>query len=1025
VGCRLVVTEYAFDLYPRDDPRDGTRLIRYTYEDLIAAEYKDVIGVGSGQATIWHDHSGAEEIDSRGEQYVRIVRLGGAEAVVGGMWTSKLPFETAVASERRHLTFSGPGQMAYLARAVMAPHTYIHDVFTGQDPFDDRWRLSNQSTVFANGPFLGAMLWRVIYEAQHFRNTATYTHKHADGIIYTDSHADDRLVSRIPDIVLGFDQFEDSNGNDWTLTAGEFGAQVGENVLAVVQRLMQAGLSIRMDPDDFTLYAWEGRPATKLGRSTNRTGASWGASVVRFQVPTDATTATGNILSDANRVVNAYLPRGPIWVGGNDLYHKETGTADALYEGFVHSTAEDDDALAQIGAAQRGAREEAADVGTLKTILGDDATNGAYLPGEHYLLDELVRINTGSGEFDYDEANYPVGAWRISLPAGGAEWEAFVDLGASFDEAERREFAIPPTPSHTHPSNLCRPSSPGEVETGRIYFTNNDATGTGLDLSTDYSPSWDVSAITGADPKALYSTPQSTLGNSGTGNPYAAVNVAAGYIGTDMWARQLSDLPAGVLATVQAGGSFSMAVRSKNRTGVGISSDQQNFPETTARIWRPGTSTFIGTLFDVGDATGGYVFAESNFVVIPITATVTAVPSAVGTDILVLELGGDHQTPTSGGTGWAYRPGDSSIDDLPLVVDSAADQNAWAEFSSIGTAGGGEGDGNIRLVGTSNRAKRCDDTEHWHDTREPTVLDDWDQGMRVGTLWLDDTTGRVWWLTDNTAGAAVWVLITDPTPSGGGGSTTLTVTEEDAAPEVIVDTIKFPNGSVTDNGDGSASIAFEETPHSHDPPTAGVHKILVQRTTSFGTSNSNDSVPDYDTVIEDTMTDSWWDAGDPDGLVVTADYDGLDAIITAKGFMGDPGSSDYLELKVYYFPAASGRNRPIDASTDEQYLLGVSQQPADDNINHIIEFVSDPVTVGTGDRIFAAWRTSNNQTLITYEGRTSITLGAYILGGGGGEVTEEDVRDAGRWEVIVSGTAPPVAVSNPDDDDWLYGWVSG
>jgi hypothetical protein len=83
------------------------------------------------------------------------------------------------------------------------------------------------------------------------------------------------------------------------------------------------------------------------------------------------------------------------------------------------------------------------------------------------------------------------------------------------------------------------------------------------------------------------------------------------------------------------------------------------------------------------------------------------------------------------------------------------------------------------------------------------------------------------------------------------------------------------------------------------------------------------------------------------------------------------------------------------------------------------------VTVGTGDRIFAAWRTSNNQTLITYEGRTSITLGAYILGGGGGEVTEEDVRDAGRWEVIVSGTAPPVAVSNPDDDDWLYGWVSG
>ncbi len=35
------------------------------------------------------------------------------------------------------------------------------------------------------------------------------------------------------------------------------------------------------------------------------------------------------------------------------------------------------------------------------------------------------------------------------------------------------------------------------------------------------------------------------------------------------------------------------------------------------------------------------------------------------------------------------------------------------------------------------------------------------------------------------------------------------------------------------------------------------------------------------------------------------------------------------------------------------------------------------------------------------------------------------VQNAGHWEVIVSGTAPPVAVSNPADDDWLYGWVAG
>jgi len=33
------------------------------------------------------------------------------------------------------------------------------------------------------------------------------------------------------------------------------------------------------------------------------------------------------------------------------------------------------------------------------------------------------------------------------------------------------------------------------------------------------------------------------------------------------------------------------------------------------------------------------------------------------------------------------------------------------------------------------------------------------------------------------------------------------------------------------------------------------------------------------------------------------------------------------------------------------------------------------------------------------------------------------VAAAGRWEVVVSGSAPPVAVSTPADDDWVYAWV--
>lgn len=38
---------------------------------------------------------------------------------------------------------------------------------------------------------------------------------------------------------------------------------------------------------------------------------------------------------------------------------------------------------------------------------------------------------------------------------------------------------------------------------------------------------------------------------------------------------------------------------------------------------------------------------------------------------------------------------------------------------------------------------------------------------------------------------------------------------------------------------------------------------------------------------------------------------------------------------------------------------------------------------------------------------------------------ESGATGGGRWEVVVSGTAPPVAVSTPADDDWVYAWVSG
>lgn len=77
---------------------------------------------------------------------------------------------------------------------------------------------------------------------------------------------------------------------------------------------------------------------------------------------------------------------------------------------------------------------------------------------------------------------------------------------------------------------------------------------------------------------------------------------------------------------------------------------------------------------------------------------------------------------------------------------------------------------------------------------------------------------------------------------------------------------------------------------------------------------------------------------------------------------------------------------------------------------------AQPSTPPSGKGVFYAGTDSKPYYLNDSGTATDLTAGAP---------TEAQVRDAGRWEVVVSGTAPPVAVSNPDDDDWVYGWVSG
>lgn len=432
---------YHFDLYPRDDPKDGIRLVRFT--KLQRAAYEDVIGVGSGIAVIRASDPEAEFLDPRGEDYVRVVEEdtdAETETVVGGFWNDKGRFAAINARNTERLTFGGSAAMAYLVRAVMPIHSYLN-IFDpprfGHDPVDRLWRL-HQHQGGGDVESLGTMLWRAVGECQAFR-TSAYHHIHMpSGVGHVGTHTGDRTESAIPDLSIDFSENLDSDGNPWTLTSDSFTVAIGDDLLSVVSQLMQLGLYVTMNPDTFVLSAWD-----SPGNRRDRTGSAWGANVVRFQVPTDATTATGNILSESERTITSYIKRSTVWVIGSDnTYAKVTGSSDIPWEGAERSDSVESSSLEQVGEASINARDDADDSIEVKIKLGADPSNGLYRPWQEVRIEDVVTVHSGTDTWDHDEQDFPVGGLRIEQKEGG-DWWAWAQLGASWRAISDRQFQHP------------------------------------------------------------------------------------------------------------------------------------------------------------------------------------------------------------------------------------------------------------------------------------------------------------------------------------------------------------------------------------------------------------------------------------------------------------------------------------------------------------------------------------------------------------------------------------------------------
>jgi hypothetical protein len=700
------VIRYHFDLYPRTDPKNGALQVRFT--GLQEAEYRsEANGTGSGRFAIRASHTDADVVLPGGSQYIRVVRedtVAVTEAVVGGFFLDQGDVTVLDDNTTHRLEFGGAGTLSVLDRAVMAPISYTGDEI--QRVPDGNWAFAELFTVDTT---LGAVLYRVMREALiGFRSPAVV--------------ADDREETVIGMVTLGFSRTQDSDGNAWTLSSGEFQAQVGEPVLQVVRRLMEAGLYVEMDPDTFELNAWQ---SASHGR--DRTGLAWGTNVIRFTNPSDAVSNIGtvpnaNILSQLVRGINAKLPTSHIWVGpqtDGGPYGDQRQVISVPRERFYAYESDDRDILEEIAEAQITALNEASDIVRLRYKLGTDPANGLYLPFETILNDDAVTVDTtGLAVWHFTDDTYPVAAQTIKLRAGG-DWEAWVDLGSPYHNMSSRSFQARPVPDHTHPHNprLCQP---GVTATATVYEQYD----------------WDSGQETIANPVATFGTQMLVQAQ--------AVGPETGADGTT-YCGSFGDIVATESNPIAVVAGTTYRIESKSQ-GFGHSWPTTDFGFVNWSIaakWRDNTGTLLRT--DI-------IASHAN---------------ATQDGPFLVDAGGDFVAPT-GATRLHFKQAEAGL----------GNENAATKWDSVVIStvdGGSTGDGHPDLVGSDLRAARCDHRHDVHRDRPPSVTDDGAAGYKLGTLWaqLDDLTNpteivAVWMLVDTTTGAAVWLEL--PTGTTGGGS---------------------------------------------------------------------------------------------------------------------------------------------------------------------------------------------------------------------------------------------------------------
>ncbi len=789
--ARLYLTVYA-----RDDML-GDSL--GTVNEATELSYQDVLhGTGSGRVKINRYHPQAALLVQ--DRYCRVHSDAG---VIGAFFLEEgvVDLSSDEGKGGEFIVWTGRGPLAVLETAVMDNDS---DIVGGEDPIEGFWDLSNQGPLAGNSsahPI--TMFKRAVVEAKLQTPTGLGGVDHSS-----------------------FTYDEDSNGDPLSFIDGEWGVNVGDDLLTVLAKLDQiGGVTFRMSTD-FELSAW-------LTYGDDRSG-TFGAGNVRFEEGV-------NIASAISRKVRGGVTRTHLIVGGADrifvtVTDPDYTTGDVIRWGFLSvPESSNEDALESAGLAHIEARKRQTDVWVIPAHdHGDDEAAGIYEPGTHYFVGDTVTVHTGTGPYDADGVDSPVASVTWELKAGdeaNGDYWVKVEIGSTFNWEGNKGFDSRPGSQNLF--HLCQPLTPGTESLFRFYPS--------LDVGAAdpaRHANWDqeVSGTT----NTIKTTADGTYPSSGTGSSSSAGGDADG-VNVLYWAGMSNaNIGTDLAAVLAAGGATvraQFAVRA--RYGVGISEAAQNMiSNMSLRVAAGATTTVRGTALaphTLSSSAGATKWpaqsAHLNRQFPPASASsvLSAVSGTVSTDRLLLEVGSRNYTLVTSGGG-LLRTSDSASD-LPEDDASAKGPNCWVEIRAI-TAPTGDGL-HPDLVGDDTSAARCDHRHHVLANRDPTTTDDITQGYPTTTLWTNTDTSQSFVLVDEDTGE--WVLFASA------GAHTHTASEIES---LFLDSLEDVDTLTTPPTDGQA-LVFDDSDELWKPGTVAGGGALDDLSDVVISSPATDEVLTY------------------------------------------------------------------------------------------------------------------------------------------------------------------------------------